>query len=261
MTNSPATAPDRPLHPASVPFDAVGTARHLLRTLRSGAIATLAPAGHPFASLVNMATAHDGAPILLLSQLAAHTRQLDADARCSLLMSQGGKGDPLAHPRLTLSGTARRDPDPRLRDRFLRRHPKSALYADFPDFAFWIIDIASAHLNGGFAKAATLSAHDLLLPVANSFSLLAAEDEAVAHMNEDHAQALRLYATELAGEPDGPWRATGLDPEGLDLAWADRTARIIFPVPPDGPGALRRTLAELAKSARAHAATRQAAES
>ena len=260
MTISPANAPDGPATPASAPFDALGTARHLLRTLRSGALATLATGGHPFASLANVATAHDGAPILLLSQLAAHTRQLDADPRCSLLLSQSGKGDPLAHPRLTLVGSARRNTDPVLRDRFLRRHPKSSLYADFPDFAFWIIDIASAHLNGGFAKAAKLSAQELLLPVANSFSLLAAEDEAVAHMNEDHADALRLYATQLAGEPDGPWRATGLDPEGLDLAWAERTARIMFPVPPDGPGALRRTLAELAKAARANAAARQDVE-
>src|SRR4051812_47303069 len=135
-------------------FDAVGTAKHLLRTVRAGALATLdAAAGFPFASLVTVATDLDGAPLLLMSRLAAHTRNLDTDARASILLAQGGKGDPLAHPRLTVIGRIGRSEEPRVRSRFLARHPKAKLYADFADFSFWRMDIEGGHLNGGFARA------------------------------------------------------------------------------------------------------------
>ena len=98
--------PARPLPAAEAGFDAVGLARELLRTVRSGALATLEPDGTPFASLVTIATDSDGTPLMLLSRLSAHTRNLLADPRCSLLFSAGGKGDPLAHPRLTVVGRA-----------------------------------------------------------------------------------------------------------------------------------------------------------
>ncbi|MFO0407444.1 MAG: pyridoxamine 5'-phosphate oxidase family protein, partial [Labrys sp. (in: a-proteobacteria)] len=86
-------------------FDPVPEARTLLRSLRVGSLATLdGESGYPFASLVSVATDLDGAPLLLMSQLSAHTRNVSADARVSLLLSRGGKGDPLAHPRLTVVG-------------------------------------------------------------------------------------------------------------------------------------------------------------
>jgi len=244
----------RPLDPA---YDATGEARRLLRATRAGSLATLMPGGHPFVSLVNVATDHDGAPILLVSQLALHTRYLDADPRASILLSQGGKGDPLAHPRLTVIGRARKvegETRERVRRRFLARHPKSALYADFPDFSFWRLDILGAHLNGGFARAADFEAAALATPLAGAGTLIAAEEGALAHLNEDHAEALRLYATRLAGEPDGAWKAVGLDPEGLDLARGDLSARIVFPRRISGPAELRTILAELAREARAQSA-------
>ena len=113
-------------------YDAVGECKRLLRATRSGALATIQKAGgHPFATLVTVATDHDGSPILLMSQLSAHTKNLDADPRCSILLSQGGKGDPLAHPRLTVFGAMIKQSDEaaraRLKGRFLARHPKSAL--------------------------------------------------------------------------------------------------------------------------------------
>ena len=236
-------------------YDGLAEARRLLRTIRAGALATLSlQGGFPFASLVTVATDHDGAPILLMSGLSAHTRNLTADPRASILLSATGKGDPLAHPRLTVTGRVRRsDPGPereRLRARFLARHPKAALYADFGDFAFWRLELESAHLNGGFAKAADYAGADMLTAISDAGALLAAEADALEHLNTDHADALALYAHKLAGEPTARWRATGLDPDGLDLAAGELTARLLFPDRVSEPSALRNALVALAKSTR-----------
>ncbi|MGY2048829.1 HugZ family pyridoxamine 5'-phosphate oxidase [Methylobacterium sp. JK268] len=240
-----------PLPAAQAPFDAIGLAKDILRSTRAGALATIDRSeGAPFASLVTVATDLDGAPLMLLSRLSAHTLNLEAEPRCSLLLSPGGKGDPLAHPRLTVSGRAARSDDPRVRARFLARHPKAKLYADFPDFAFFRLEPQAGHLNGGFAKAATLSPAELLTDLAGLEALAESEAGAVAHMNQDHADALALYAAHFAGAEPGPWRLTGLDPEGLDLLAGDRTARVTFPERLTSPGTLRQTLVEMARSAR-----------
>src|SRR6202035_1955597 len=131
----------------------------------------------------------DGSPLLLLSRLAAHTLHLERDPRCSLLLSQSGKGDPLAHPRLTIIGWAGRTQDEHVRGRFLRRHPKSELYAGFADFSFWRIAVERAHLNGGFARAADFGGDAVLTPLDGADGLLAGEAGAVEHMNEDHREA------------------------------------------------------------------------
>lgn len=223
-------------------YDAVAESRRLLRTIRAGALATVDSAGRPFATLVNVATASDGSPILLLSRLARHTRLLEADGRCSLLLSQGGKGDPLAHPRLTVTGLAARDGDPHLRARFLARHPKSALYADFADFSFWRIAVEDIHLNGGFARAADFAAAEILLPPSPALGETAEREAALlGWLNGERRTDLARLAASV-GEEGGGWRATGVDPEGLDLLAGDRTARILFS--PDGASAqgLRETL-------------------
>jgi hypothetical protein len=234
-------------------YDGLAEARRLLRATRAGALATLDATGAPFSSLVNVATAFDGSPLLLLSGLSAHTQFLDKDQRASLLLAETGKGDPLAHPRLTVSGEAVRlegEERAQARRRFLARHPKSALYADFGDFSFWRVDAGRAHLNGGFAKAAAYSGAELLLDITDAGELAEAEESAVSHINEDHAEALALYAHKLCGAPKGRWRASGLDPEGMDLASGDQTARLVFPSRVTDPGSLRKTLVALAALAR-----------
>jgi len=138
-----------------------------------------------------------------------------------------------------------------VRRRLLARHPKSELYAGFGDFSFWRMTIASAHLNGGFARAADLSAADVRTEVADAADLIAAEADAVAHMNADHAEACGLYATRLLGESEGAWRMTGIDPDGIDLALNDRTARLAFAQRVTAPGQLRQVLVALAAQARA----------
>src|SRR5215203_6171037 len=119
--------------PSAQDFDAPALAKQLLRTLRTGALATLdRDAGFPFASLVTVATDLDGSPLLLISQLSAHTLNLERDPRASLLLAQGGKGDPLAHPRLTVIGRAERTVEPRARARFLARHPRAGALSRAP---------------------------------------------------------------------------------------------------------------------------------
>ena len=243
MTDTGRPAPD---------FDGVALSQHLLRTVRAGALATLdRREGYPFASLVTVATDVDGSPLLLMSRLSAHTLNLEADARASILLAQGGKGDPLAHPRLTVVGQVERTSEGRARSRFLARHPKAKLYADLADFSFWRMTIAGGHLNGGFARAMDLQPEQIRVDLSGAEALLEAEQGAVDHMNEDHRDALALYATRLAGAPAADWRATGLDPGGLDLAAGDLTARVSFPQRIEAPGPLRMMLKTLADQARA----------
>ena len=211
--------------PTTPVYDGLADAKRLLRTVRSGALATLQPEGEPFASLVSVATLIDGRPILLLSRLSAHTQHLLRDPRCSLLLAEGGKGDPLAHARLTLTGQAVCLTEPaevgEARARFLSRQPKAGLYADFPDFSFWRVTPRAAHLNGGFAKAARLDGEAVLV---DAGPLAAIERGAVEHMNADHKEALALYGAVLAGAGAGAWTASGLDPDGIDLVCGDRVA-------------------------------------
>ena len=234
-------------------------AKGLLREARSAALATLGPDGHPSASLVGLATDIDGTPIILISGLAAHTVNLANDPRASLLISPGGKGDPLAHARITLKVRARKieretEEGIRFRRRYLARQPKSALYADFPDFSFLALTIEGASLNGGFARAFAPTPADLMSDPAHAAALADIEAGAVEHMNSDHADAIGLYATRLLGAKPGDWRAIGLDPDGLDMALGSAALRLPFPASVDGPATLRRALAELAAQARARAA-------
>jgi putative heme iron utilization protein len=255
----PGMMPDRLPEGGRAPadFDPKAVARTLLRATRAGTLGTIdRNTGHPFASLVTVATDLDGSPVILTSRLSTHTANLEVDARASVLLAETGKGDPLAHPRLTVLGTfARIDPagadDARVRRRFLARHPKAELYAGFGDFAFWRMSVASAHLNGGFARAADLAGADVLTDLSGAEELVAAEQGAVEHMNQDHAEATLLYATKLLGETEGPWRISGIDPDGVDLIAGDRTARLPFRARVTGAGPMRMALVEFAKEARA----------
>ena len=255
----PGTMPGRTPENAAPPADfmPLEVAKALLRATRAGTLATLdRNTGYPFASLVNMATDVDGAPLILVSRLATHTANLEVDGRASLLLTETGKGDALAHPRLTVLGSfapvAREGADDaRIRRRFLARHPKSELYAAFGDFAFWRMGVVSAHLNGGFARAADLTAADVLTDIAGAEPLIEAEAGAIAHMNTDHAEACRLYATKLLGAGDGNWACVGIDPEGLELQKGSTALRLFFPQRVSGPGPLRAMLRQLADAARA----------
>jgi putative heme iron utilization protein len=232
-------------------FDPKQAAKKLLRQARSGALATLMPgAGDPYCSLVNVATHADGSPLLLISRLAVHTKNILADNRVSLMLDERTAGDPLEGARVMLMGTAEVTNDPEARRRYLDRHPSAQMFAGFGDFAFYRIALKGAHLVAGFGRIVDLSPADIVTDVSGAEALIAAEPEIVTHMNEDHADAVRLYATKLLGAADGDWRCVGCDPEGLELQ-LDRTAlRLPFAQRVSAPGPLRHVLKELAQQAR-----------
>src|SRR5262249_50500496 len=153
--------------------------------------------------LVNVATVADGSPILLISKLAVHTKNILADARVSLMLEERREGDPLQGARVMLQGRAELTDDPETRRRYLDRQPEAEMFAGFADFGFYVIDIRSAHLVAGFGRIVDLAPPDILLDLTDAKMLVAAEPEVVAHMNADHAEAVRLYATKLLGAPDG----------------------------------------------------------
>jgi putative heme iron utilization protein len=232
-------------------FNAKSAAKRLLREARSGAIATLmSKGGDPYCSLVNVATEADGAPLLLLSRLALHTQNILADPRISLMVDERKEGDPLEGARIMLTGVAEATASAASRARYLARQPEAAMFAGFPDFAFYRIALKGVHLVAGFGRIVDLPPSDILTDVTDAQALLDAEAGAADHMNADHAEALRLYATKLLGAPDGDWRCAGCDPEGLDLQLGRTALRLAFPQRVTSPGALRQALKTLADNAR-----------
>ena len=234
------------------PFDAPLAAKKLLREGRSGALATLmAGSGAPYCSLVNLATDPSGAPLLLLSKLALHTKNILADARVSLMLDERKEGDPLEGARVMLLGTAAATDEPAARTAYLRRHPEAEMFAGFADFAFYRVAISAAHLVAGFGRIVDLSAQQVLTDVTDAQALIEAEAEAIDHMNADHAEACRLYATKLLGGPQGAWQCVGVDPEGMELQQGRLALRLGFPQRVNAPGPLRALLKALAEEARA----------
>jgi heme iron utilization protein len=238
--------------PIDAEFVPSAVAKKLLREGRSGALATLMPgSGDPYCSLVNVATAADGAPLLLISRLAVHTRNVRSDSRVSLMLDERKEGDPLQGARVMLMGMAAATEDPEARRRYLNRQPEAEMFAGFADFSFYRIMLKSAHLVAGFGRIVDLEPRHVLTETGDAGELVAAEPEIVAHMNGDHAEAVRLYATKLMGARDGEWRCVGCDPEGLELQ-LDRTAlRLAFPQRVRAPGVLRQVLKQMADAARA----------
>src|ERR1700741_968955 len=151
---------------ANSDFDPAMAAKKLLREGRSGALATLVlGTGDPYCSLVNVATAADGAPLLLLSKLALHTKNVLADARVSLMVDERKEGDPLEGARVMLMGKCATSSDQSSRSSYLRRHPEAEAFVNFTDFAFYRIEIARAHLVAGFGRIVDLKPQDLLTDV------------------------------------------------------------------------------------------------
>jgi heme oxygenase (biliverdin-IX-beta and delta-forming) len=233
-------------------FDACLAAKKLLREGRSGALATLVPKlGDPYCSLVNVGTYADGAPLLLLSKLALHTKNILADNRASLMLDERKEGDPLEGARVMLMGTCSATTDRSVRSAYLRRHPEAGMFANFADFSFYRMDITRAHLVAGFGRIVDLRSQDILTDTSDAQVLIDSEAEAIGHMNADHGDACRLYATRLLGAPDGEWRCVGIDPEGLELQCGHAALRLSFPQRVTAPGPLRAVLKQLADQARA----------
>jgi heme iron utilization protein len=236
-------------------FDPGKVTRSLLRRSRQGALATLMTgSGDPYCSLVNVASHPDGSPILLISRLAVHTRNILADSRVSLMLDERAPGDPLEGARIMLAGHAEEaggDQAVLLRRRYLNTHPSAADFADFKDFSFFCIRPSGTHLVAGFGRIVDLKPGQFLTDIGNAGTLIEAEQGAIDHMNADHREAMNLYATRLLGAEASDWRCSGIDPDGIDLQAGAATLRLDFPQSVSGPGELRKMLVQLADQARA----------
>jgi heme iron utilization protein len=200
-------------------FDPRLAAKKLLREGRSGALATLVPgSGDPY---------------------------------CSLVLDERKEGDPLEGARVMLMGTCSPAADPSVASAYLRRHPEAEMFASFADFSFYRMEITRAHLVAGFGRIVDLQSQDILTDISDAHALINSETEAIEHMNADHADACRLYATKLLGGPDGEWRCVGIDPEGLELQNGRTALRLSFAQRVTAPGPLRAILKQLAEQARA----------
>ncbi|MER8956410.1 HugZ family protein [Mesorhizobium sp. M0045] len=236
--------------------EAIRLAKTLIRSARFGAMAVLEPGtGSPLASRVGVATDIDGTPLILVSMLSAHTGAILADPRCSLLVGEPGKGDPLAHPRLTLVCRAVRlergsNEHARAERRYLNRNPKAKLYAGLGDFSIFRLEPERASLNGGFGKAYLLDRTDLVATGAIVEELAAGEQSALDHMNADHLDAIALYASHFGGAGGDGWIVTGFDADGMDLVSGDNVCRVFFPEPLRAARDLRLVLVDMAKAAR-----------
>lgn len=240
--------------PPDADFDPARLARSLLRRRRQGALATLmAGDGDPYCSLVNVASHADGSPILLISRLALHTKNILADSRVSLMLDERTAGDPLEGARIMVAGRAEAagasDLD-LLRRRYLNAHPSAEAFANFKDFSFFRIAPSGAHLVAGFGRIVDLRPEQFLTDISDAAPLLEAEQDAIEHMNADHRDAMQLYATRLCGAEAADWRCTGCDPDGMDMEADGTTLRLDFPRRIVTPMALRQMLKQLADQAR-----------
>jgi putative heme iron utilization protein len=236
-------------------FNASRLTRSLLRRSRQGALATLmAGSGDPYCSLVNVASHADASPILLISRLALHTKNILADNRVSLMLDERAAGDPLEGARVMLAGRAEEatgEVAGMLRRRYLNAHPSAEAFVDFKDFSFFRIAPSGAHLVAGFGRIIDLTPAQFLTDIGDAGELLEAEQGAVGHMNEDHREAMNLYATRLLGAESADWTCTGCDPDGMDMQAGATVLRLDFPERVTSGTALRKMLVRLAGEARA----------
>jgi len=164
-------------------FDAAALAKSLLRRSRQGALATLMPgSGDPYCSLVNVASHPNGSPILLISRLALHTRNILSDSRVSLMLDERAEGDPLEGARIMLGGHAEQAGDAEvatLSRRYLAAHPSAEAFVSFKDFSFFKVTPSDAHLVAGFGRIVDLEPEQFLTDLAGAEALLEAEQGSV----------------------------------------------------------------------------------
>jgi heme iron utilization protein len=234
-------------------------ARTLLAATNVAALATLTSEGDPWASLVTYGALEDGAPVLCLSHLAEHGRNLLSDPRASLVITQQDRPpDPLAAARATLAGHAERPIDTATlaaaRAAHLAAVQAAATYIDFSDFSLWVLRVERVRWVGGYGRMDSATGPEYAAaapdPVANDAA------PAIAHLNNDHPDALLVIARNLGGYPDAiTARCSGLDRRGIDLALETprgyAPTRVAFPSQLANAGELRAATIELTRRARA----------
>jgi hypothetical protein len=237
-----------PLSPAADPSAAQArrfAVRGLIRGAAQAALGTLLPGPNglrPYVSLVTVATDIAGRPLLLLSTLSDHSRNIAGDDRVSLLFDgTRGYANPQQGPRVSLVGRIERCPEEHARRRFLARHPAAALYAGFADFAIFRVCDERAHWVGGFGRAAWVDG-PLSCPPPVVEAFLAGADQVMAELNATCGPILDGIAGHRLKRRGAGWRLVGLDPDGCELRRDKIVARLAFDRPQDDIEAARRTL-------------------
>ena len=209
--------------------------------------------GHPYGSLVIYAV-HEGDPVLLISGLAEHTKNLEASPRCSLLVHERGPDNPLALARATFVANAERVDDDAVAASFLARHPDARYYADFTDFAYWRLRVTGVRYIGGFGRMSWVETDAWASAEADPLSAHA--KGIVDHMNDDHADALRVLSEAFSRSGAVPEAVmTGVDRYGFEMsvttAQGPRPVRIAFDEPVGTTAEVRGAMVAMLKKARA----------
>jgi heme iron utilization protein len=229
-------------------------ARTLVAGTNAGTLATLCEDGSPWASLVAYGVLDDGAPVLFVSKLAQHGRNLLREPRASLSVAAHPSGDDvLANGRVTLAGVAERPEGELALDRYVEAVPAAKAYAGFGDFTLWVLRVERVRWVGGYGRMASATAAAYADAAPDPVGPGAAY--AIAHLNEDHADALLAMAQALGGHPDATAASCqAIDRLGLDLFVTTPRgvgfARLPFAEPVTRPGGLRGATVELARRAR-----------
>ena len=232
-------------------------ARTLVAQTNVATLATLSDDGTPWASLVSYAALEDGSPVLFVSTLAEHGRNLDRDPRASLVVAAAERRkDPLAAGRVTLAGRVTRpsgDTERVARAAYLASVPTASMYAEFGDFSLYVLGVERVRWVGGYGRMDSADAEAYANAQADPVGEARA---AITHLNDDHADALLIMAQALGGYPDAETaRCTAADRYGLDLMVGtprgSAPARVGFAEPVTEPAGLRAATVELTQRARA----------
>ncbi len=238
-------------------LSAVQTSRQIIRSAEKAFLNTLANpadasfAGWPSSSMITSVAAWDCSPVLMLSDIAYHAQNIQADARCAILFDgTAGYARPQEGPRVSVVGRLKKTKDKKLHERFLKRHPGARLYAGFADFNFYKMNVEKFHFVGGFARAQWLNKRKALLAKTDWAEIAESEPGIIEHMNADHADALRLYGNKLLGKRGKHWRLIGIDPEGCDLVCGENIHRLNFDAKCTSAAEYRKKLVALVAEAR-----------
>jgi len=223
-------------------------ARRLMRRHRSGVLSSHSVKfdGYPYGSALTHVTDHRGRPVLLISHLAEHTHNLDADPHASFIVCDSGP-ELQAHPRATLLGQARPVEQPQaLQERYLRFYPEQEQYLHIGGFRFYVIEPVQVRYIHGFGGLHWIPGESYLA----AENLEDAEASIVEHMNEDHIAAMRDYCRLVYEREPQEVEMVGIDCDGFDVRADTELLRFDFDAPIGNSGQVRNALVELAQRAR-----------
>jgi hypothetical protein len=227
-------------------------ARRFLRTTRSGVLSTLSArfSDYPFGSIAPFILDHEGQPLILISTIAEHTKNIQANAHVSLIAFDPAAPDMQAGARLTLLGdaTLADKQEGALKSRYLAYFPQAAQYFDMHDFLFYRIAINQARYIGGFGKIHWIAGDAFQAP---PNQLLEQEAGILAHMNADHADSLRAYCRHVHGINTERAAMLGMDCDGFDVQTDHSILRFTFDSPVTDALSARQALVAMSKAAQA----------